>query len=741
MLDGGSTEAGRPYFVMELVRGVPITEYCDQKALATRERLRLLIQVCQAVQHAHQKGIIHRDLKPGNVLVTLRDGEPVPVVIDFGVAKALGQNLTEMTLLTGAAQMIGTPAYMSPEQAELSGVDIDARSDIYSLGVLLYQLLTGVTPFDKDTLAQAALDEVRRMIRETEPPKPSTRLRTCGATLAEVARRRQIQPELLAGLVRGDLDWITMKCLEKDRGRRYASASLLALDITHYLQHEPVLASPPSKLYRARKFTRRNRTSVVAAVVVMCALMLGTAGALMGLAKASRERNRAQTILRQMDFKHTQGLFETDRAAEGLASLAMLVREKPDDLPVVEWLLNELTQRSFPLPLLEPIQLDDSGVCARFSPDGSSHADWVNFVEFSPSGDRILTGSDDKTAQVWEVAPGARMGQPLRHSDEVKYGEFSPDGERVVTASSDWTARVWNARTGEPLTPPCKHEATVCNARFSPDGGRVVTASFDKTARLWDGFSGAPLGKPMPHKAVVRSARFSPDGQRVVTASEDGTARIWDAITGQPLSEPMIHHGYVWSAEFDRAGNRVLTASADATAQVWDARPGQALHHSAWAPRSLPDARWSPDGRKVIIESFLRDATTLGLLPSPYHYSDDYWPSIFARFSPDAKSFLTGSGDGTARVWPTGSEHMRTRPLHHQGRVHDAEFSADNAWVVTALGRWHCPSVECGNLIDLTSFYSDVLGHSRRPDFYGIGLGGLPQGTFSTPPRCPKMTG
>src|SRR5215467_6918125 len=219
VLDAGATEAKRPYFVMELVRGIPITDYCDQARLSTSKRLELFIKVCQAVQHAHQKAVIHRDLKPSNILVMLHDGDPVPKVIDFGVAKALGQKLTEKTLFTAFRQMVGTPAYMSPEQAEMSGLDIDTRSDIYSLGVLLYELLTGVTPFDKEALAKAALDEISRMIREAEPPKPSTRLRTLGEKLADVARQRHCEAAALSRLVRGDLDWIVMKCLEKDRTR------------------------------------------------------------------------------------------------------------------------------------------------------------------------------------------------------------------------------------------------------------------------------------------------------------------------------------------------------------------------------------------------------------------------------------------------------------------------------------------------------------------------------------------
>src|SRR6266446_4500084 len=281
--DAGATETGRPYFVMELVRGIKITDYCDQKNLSTRERLDLFMLVCQAVQHAHQKGIIHRDLKPSNILVTVNDGVAVPKIIDFGIAKATQMELTAKTVFTRFQHFIGTPAYMSPEQAEITSVDIDTRSDIYSLGVLLYELLTGKTPFDGKELLRAGLDEMRRTLREKEPERPSTRVGTLGADeLTTTAKRRGLEPPKLVNLLRGDLDWIVMKCLEKDRARRYETANGLASDIQRHLSNEPVVACPPSAGYRFQKLVRRNKLAFGAAAGIATALVIGLAIATWG---------------------------------------------------------------------------------------------------------------------------------------------------------------------------------------------------------------------------------------------------------------------------------------------------------------------------------------------------------------------------------------------------------------------------------------------------------------------------
>ncbi|NNM25667.1 MAG: serine/threonine protein kinase, partial [Phycisphaerales bacterium] len=304
VLDGGATASGRPYFVMELVRGVAITDYCDQNDLGPHERLELFERVCHAVQHAHQKGVIHRDLKPSNVLVTMHDDHPIPKVIDFGVAKAMHTRLTEKTLFTQFQQFIGTPAYMSPEQAQMSALDVDTRTDIYALGVLLYELLTGSTPFDSKSLLDAGLVEVQRIIREDHPPRPSLRISTTGD--AAVARQRGMDVHGLSRRLRGDLDWIVMKAMEKERGRRYATASALADDIRRHLHDEPVTAGPPGTAYRVRKFLARNRAAVVMVGVVLLALVGAVIG--IGLGKIEADRNarlahtKADHALEALDF-------------------------------------------------------------------------------------------------------------------------------------------------------------------------------------------------------------------------------------------------------------------------------------------------------------------------------------------------------------------------------------------------------------------------------------------------------
>jgi non-specific serine/threonine protein kinase/serine/threonine-protein kinase len=347
VFDAGTTPEGRPYFAMEYVRGESITTYCDRQRLSIRERLELFIQLCDGVQHAHQKGIIHRDLKPSNVLVTITDDHPVPRIIDFGIAKAVAQPLTEHSLFTELGTFIGTPEYMSPEQAEMTPLDVDTRSDVYSLGLLLYELLVGTLPFDRQALRQAGLDEMRRTIRETDAPRPSTRVTRPGPQTDETAAHRRTQPHRLAGLLRGDLDWITMKALEKDRTRRYATANALAMDLRRHLANEPVLAGPPSATYRTGKFVRRHRVGVAAVASLVILLAAFAAAMTVQVGRTARERDRANqeaaTARQVSDF--LVGLFQmsdpneargkTLTAREVLATGALQLERGLHDQPQV----------------------------------------------------------------------------------------------------------------------------------------------------------------------------------------------------------------------------------------------------------------------------------------------------------------------------------------------------------------------------------------------------------------------
>jgi serine/threonine protein kinase len=344
VLDAGTTGSGRPYFVMELVRGVPITQFCDERKLTPRQRLELFVPVCNAIQHAHQKGVIHRDIKPSNVLVALYDDRPVPKVIDFGVAKAAGQALTDKTLMTGFGAVVGTPEYMSPEQASLNNLDIDTRSDVYSLGVLLYELLTGTTPVDRRSLGKAALLEVLRIVREVEAPRPSARLSTID-TLPSVAASRGTEPAKLSKLMKGELDWVLLKALEKDRTRRYETANALGRDIQRYLGDEVVEARPPSAGYRLKKFVRRHKGQVVAVSFVILALLAGMAGTTWGLIEAKRQEQiaRAEAVQKEEALEQQKIANEEMRRAVVQQQMANEERRRANQM---EWMANEQSRRA-----------------------------------------------------------------------------------------------------------------------------------------------------------------------------------------------------------------------------------------------------------------------------------------------------------------------------------------------------------------------------------------------------------
>ena len=410
VLDGGVSPSGRPYFVMDLIKGVPITEFCDQNHLPARRRLELFITVCHAVQHAHQKGIIHRDLKPSNVLITQHDTTPVVKIIDFGVAKALGQELTDKTLFTGFAQMLGTPLYMSPEQAGQSGLDVDTRSDIYSLGVLLYELLTGTTPFDSERFKTAAFDEIRRIIREEEPLKPSSRLSATRETLKSISAQRQTEPAKLTRLLKGDIDWIVMKALEKDRTRRYETANAFAEDLEHYLSGEPVKARPPSTSYRVRKFVRRNQGWLFAAGVIglACLLVVGSFGWIL------RDRqSRRNAVNRELELA-------TQEAGEARERALLAVRNPGDWERALGEALAAFKHAEV-IASQNPTLLN-SAMSARMAAMRGTLADDLKDRRFAERVDEIRLGVSDTYVDAGEFAyfqQGGRVSQAARRDRRV----------------------------------------------------------------------------------------------------------------------------------------------------------------------------------------------------------------------------------------------------------------------------------------------------------------------------------
>jgi len=557
VFDAGTTATGRPYFVMELVRGIRITEYCDQNHLSTEARLDLFIKVCNAIQHAHQKGIIHRDIKPSNILVTLHDPDAsgCPKVIDFGIAKATAGRLTEATVYTQLHQFVGTPAYMSPEQAEMSpdpSGDLDTRSDIYSLGVLLYELLTGATPFDAKELLAHGLDAMRQTIREKEPVRPSTRFAALkGQELTATAKRRSADTAKLRRQLEGDLDWIVMRCLEKDRTRRYETANGLAFDLKRHLNNEPVLARPPSAAYKLQKAFRRNKLAFRAATAVALALVAG-----IGVSTwQAIEAQYAQQAEKQARLRADAQKVEASRLLYGAdMNLAQQAWEQ-NDIGRLRQLLEE-TQAS-PDRGFEWYYWQRQTHLALKTLQG--HLERVVSVAFSPDGQRIVTGGADQTAKVWEAASGRELLTLKGHRSLVNSVAFSRDGQRIVSGSGDQTAKVWDAATGQELLTLTGHLASVHGVAFSPDGRRIVSCSGDQTAKVWEAASGRELLTLSGPGAPINSVAFCPDGQRIVTGNGDQTARAWLAAGAEEAA--------AWQAEERAAAQSLAGFQRERTAE------------------------------------------------------------------------------------------------------------------------------------------------------------------------------
>ncbi|HUD46725.1 MAG TPA: protein kinase [Candidatus Baltobacteraceae bacterium] len=678
VLDAGTTETGRPYFVMELVRGIRITDYCDQSHLTTTERLNLVIKVCQAIQHAHQKGIIHRDIKPSNILVTLHDGVAVPKVIDFGIAKATEGRLTDATVYTQLHQFIGTPAYMSPEQAEMSGLDIDTRSDIYSIGVLLYELLVGSTPFDGSLLMISGVDAMRKTIRESEPVRPSTRFATLkGQALTIAAKHRSADSSKVVHQLRGDLDWIVMKCLEKDRTRRYETANGLALDLQRHLNNEPVLARPPSTTYRLQKAFRRYKLVCIAGIVVLLALFVGLGSAtimyfrehaaLIGeqqqrveaqvaqkvaetaQEKASASQQRARRLLYAEDMNLAQQALKLNNLGR---ARRLIDRQRPQpgeqDLRGWEWryLWSQTRADEHEIflagtkRLLSPLSFNADGQYLAREEDGTTivtdlisrrtvlerrnavrpvfahHDARLAFVEETSTGDAIvlLDMATQKESRFETPFPSAR------------WIGFTPDDKRLLTVSS----QSGDDRKG--------------HARYVVAGWEIDTGW-----QLWQHTIGAPStfnGRPYaisPDGAAL--AAVLPDGKVEVLETKDGSDRFTIAATEE----------FAMAVAFSPDSSTLLTGAgySDSAIQLWDAHSGAARRtldgHRSW----VSDLLFTPDGKMLISSSGdqtirLWDWTTLRAAGVVRGHLDEV---DGLALSPNGRTLVSRCKDGSIYLW------------------------------------------------------------------------------------------
>jgi WD40 repeat protein len=678
VLDGGATVAGRPFFVMELVRGVRITDYCQTSQLPLQERLALFIQLCHAVQHAHQKGVIHRDLKPSNVLVTVQDGKPIPKVIDFGVAKAIEEPLTEKTVLTNFHAFIGTPAYTSPEQAEMTGADVDTRSDIYSLGVLLYELLTGATPFDAKELTQSGLDGMRRTIKEVEPPRPSTRLRRAVA---------ENQPDPLTVLVDRDLDWIVMKCLEKDRTRRYDTARELAADLQRYLNQEPVLARPQSAAYRLHKAFRRHRTAFAAAAAIAITVVAGSGVSVWQALRATRAEHAAEqgrsseeALRRNAERERERALTSQERAElnEYVADVnlahqcvlagnlgratELLAKHRTNGSRRFEWrylwraaqgddhrlfaqeassVLSLANSPAFlAVGLQDSVRIYDPKIGSLVKNLAKSGAS----VALSPDG--LLATASKGTVRIWRTADWAETYSVPGH---MAPAAFSPDGRRLAAASAEGVD-VYDSADGKLVTaipggmPPFA---------LGPRGGVIAVDSTNGIA-VWDLDAGRLLRTlqhseglfTTPWSRSLNNLAFSPDGQRIVAARNtlrDGSIfvlELWDAATGEKLASlpqgpgATEHSGLISSVAFDPSGRLLVSGSRDHSVRLWDMRTLQCVERLHGNPSEV-------------------------------------W---VAAFTADGQGIISGAKDGTVRVWPTNAA---PKEKLYEGKWTPIKFSQD----------------------------------------------------------------
>lgn len=695
VFDGGVTDSGRPYFVMEYVVGDAITPFCDAHKLSVHERLDLFQQVCAAVQHAHTKGIIHRDLKPANVLVSMVDGKPFAKVIDFGIAKATASPLTDKTLFTEHRQLIGTPEYMSPEQAEGSP-DIDTRTDVYALGVLLYELLTGLTPFDAKRLRSAAYAEMQRIIKEEDPPAPSLRLARSLGTLATAAATRGVEPGRLNSLVKGELDWIVMKALDKNRARRYETAVALAADVQRHLSGEAVVAAPPSAGYRVRKFVRRHRGPVTAGSAVVIAVLAGSTIALVGwkeaaaLARAKQNDQERAAATVAATFSR---IFNTD--------VPWHMKPEPGLWMSVSTTIDRETR------ITRAINRDGPATVSSVSKDGkeqvpplSDSLDALGYVsELAISGldasNKELLDTNERLRAQSDSAEWSAYTANLALAQQAMEAGNNPEARQRLAECPEgrrgWEWRYLSTISNLGQAPWESGDDTVYDLAHSPDGSRVAAAYRGgcKVTTVWDAHTGELLAT-LPAPGGSNSVTFSADGSRLLICGL-GHASLWDIETEQMVYALPIDPTSSPDATFSRDGTLILTHEWAKPPQLWDASSGDFIVRipldmdGEQAKDGLGDAALSADGTRVITAHFnhakVWDART-GQLLRILVCEDEQARDI--RIASDDRSIMGFGFSNEVVIWDAQSGEVRSKlALKETGGAAGAQFSRDGNRIVT----------------------------------------------------------
>ena len=682
VFDAGTTEQGRPYFVMELVHGVPITQYCDDNRLTPRQRLELFVPVCQAIQHAHTKGIIHRDIKPSNVMITLYDGKPVPKVIDFGVAKATEQKLTERTLFTQYGAMIGTLEYMSPEQAEMSALGVDTRSDIFSLGVLLYELLTGSTPLTHKRIKEGAYAEILRLIKEEEPQKPSTRLSESGEALASISAQRHMEPAKLSKLMRGELDWIVMKTLEKDRSRRYETASGFAKDIEHYLNDEPVLACPPSAAYRFRKFARRNKGKLALAFTAAVAVVLALVGLAVSNILITQEKDLKVAALQRAKLNEDAANKQKEIAEKNAVKAKEQERLAASNAQTAK--ANEKIAKANEQLARRRFYAAQMHLAMQAWESGEAHRVLALLESLRPKVDE----DDLRTFEwyyLWRLCQGGlRHSFPMLQHDNGSAMALSPDGQTLAAGFGE-TIKLWDTRTGLEERSLTGHTTMVEAMAFTADG-KTLVSSDTLTMRTWD----IPSGK---EGTVISTGRTS-NGQAPFAITADGKTLVlggpqlslWDLSTG--LQTGIVTSGadsfYIPAVSPD--GQTIAARCGDVPyiVKIWTRegeswRERHAIQGHGWGFT----AAFSPDGKTLAVSGGQVKCYEVATGQLRFALAGHGYAAWSVAYSGDGKTLITTAGDKTARIWDAATGRQ-VACLAHPQPVYGAALSADGKVAATA---------------------------------------------------------